>query len=285
MTYPRCPLQPVEVLELLRHCYPVAIIEHVVATELHQDGFPHLHAWIRYEKKVTFSTTRWDLRTADKVYHGNYAVCKSPEKCRQYCAKDGDYIASMDLKAKQKKKASRNAQLLSGNLKQLTDEGEIGLKELPQIEKARALYSLLTPPYQSENVRGVWITGKTGAGKSHYVRTKYEAHDLYLKGQTRWWCGYQSQQAVLIEDVDRLGATPEFGHLLKIWADKWGCSGEIKGGHASLHHRVIYVTSQYEIEDLWTDDSKLQDALKRRFTRIHLHRELEPEDIEEVENN
>lgn len=280
LTYPQCPLQPDEVLLLLRACQPVPIVQWVVATELHQDGNPHVHAWIQYEKKITYKTTLWDLKKDNHVYHGNYQQSKSSEKCRQYCAKDGHYISSMDLNAKQKKKAARNKELLTEDLKQLIDSGEIGLKELPVIQRARDAYQSLQPPLRTENVRGVWIVGRTGVGKTHYVRTRHTPAELYLKGQNKWFCGYTGQPAVLIDDVDHAGATKEFGHLLKKWADKWGESAEVKGGRVNLQHTVLYVTSQYEIGELFHDDDELRDALTRRFVRIGLSTRMDPKDIE-----
>lgn len=53
----------------------------------------------------------------------------------------------------------------------------------------------------------------------------------------------------MLEDYDD---TKEInGHLLKIWADKWSCTGEYKGGTVQLRHERFYVTSNYKPIDLF----------------------------------
>lgn len=117
----------------------------------------------------------------------------------------------------------------------------------------------------SEDVRGVWVYGPPGTGKTHYVCTR--AEDLYKKPQNKWWDGYHGEQTVLLDDLDQNGKC--LGHLLKIWADKWSCSGEIKGGVVQLQHKQFYVTSNYTPQELW-DDPLLVEAINRRFKFIHM---------------
>lgn len=54
---------------------------------------------------------------------------------------------------------------------------------------------------------------------------------------------------------------------MKIWADKWSCKGEIKGGTIQLKHRRFIITSNYTIDDIWKpeEDVELNKAIKRRF--------------------
>jgi hypothetical protein len=41
------------------------------------------------------------------------------------------------------------------------------------------------------------------------------------------------------------------GHYLKIWADKYPCTGEIKGATVQLKHHRFIVTSNKDIDDLF----------------------------------
>lgn len=66
LTWPKCPISKEDALELLKATGELT--EWVVASELHQDGTPHLHAFLKYSRKVDFKVDRWDLGT----YHGNY---------------------------------------------------------------------------------------------------------------------------------------------------------------------------------------------------------------------
>lgn len=69
--------------------------------------------------------------------------------------------------------------------------------------------------------------------------------------------------------------TDALGHHLKIWADKYACTGETKGGHINLNHRVIIVTSNYSIDHIFKDPA-MREAIKTRFKEV----EFEPrEDI------
>lgn len=68
-------------------------------------------------------------------------------------------------------------------------------------------------------------------------------------------------------------------HYLKIWADKWGCTGEIKGGTVQLAHSKFVVTSNYSIEQLFAGkDLTTVQALLRRFEVIEMNELYKPTD-------
>jgi len=125
--------------------------------------------------------------------------------------------------------------------KEAVDQGEISLLQLPNLIKAQAAYKLLGEAIDQEAVRGVWVWGPPGYGKSHMVRSKEPS--LFLKAQNKWWDGYQGEEAVLIADFDKGGVC--LSHYLKIWADKWACTGEIKGATIPLNYKKLYITSNY----------------------------------------
>ena len=59
------------------------------------------------------------------------------------------------------------------------------------------------------------------------------------------------------------------GQQLKIWADRYGCILENKV-ELCLRHTTPLLLSQYSIEEIFGDDEKTVEALKRRFKVIHL---------------
>lgn len=47
--------------------------------------------------------------------------------------------------------------------------------------------------------------------------------------------------------------TSVLGHYLKIWADHYSCSGEVKGGTIPLFHKKLIITSNYSIGELFKE--------------------------------
>lgn len=50
LTYPQCPLTKERVAELLTALSP--IVKGVIAAEKHVDGSPHIHAYVKFAKKL-----------------------------------------------------------------------------------------------------------------------------------------------------------------------------------------------------------------------------------------
>ena len=126
------------------------------------------------------------------------------------------------------------------------------------------LSTVLAEPYEHDTVRGEWFWGPPGTGKSHTARR--DNPDLFLKSQSKWFDGYDGEPVILIDDLDKLGGD-KLGHYLKIWADKYACTAEIKGATVNLRHRKIIITSNYSPEDLW--DGEMLKAIERRFKVTH----------------
>lgn len=185
-----------------------------------------------------------------------------------YCKKDGDIwesgvapIGAVGKKCTLAERAERNHRLRTCSLDDLLDDGTISLKEIPVIKKARIILAQEGSALTTEDVRGLWYYGDPGLGKSHKARMEYP--DAYIKAQNKWFDGYMGQDAIILDDFD----CKELGHYLKIWTDKWACSGEIKGGTVNLRHTVFIITSNYHPDELW--EGHMLQAIKRRFKITH----------------
>lgn len=193
----------------------------------------------------------------------------TPAQNRAYCIKDGDYGQYGALRNPDPGNRELQREQWSDAL-QLAKAGAF-----PQLEDAypriaflhhhtvRAIHKdyQVTPP-DALDVRGVWIWGAAGVGKSRTARERYKP--FYAKMANKWWDGYQDEPYVILDDVGPEQAKFLSYHL-KIWSDRYAFVAEIKGGSRKISPGVFCVTSQYSIEELWHDDSATREALLRRF--------------------
>lgn len=110
---------------------------------------------------------------------------------------------------------------------------------------------------------GTWIHGPAGCGKTRAVLD--QVPDAYPKPRNQWWDGYQRQDVVLVDDVDRYDV--RLGGQFKHWADAYPFIAEIKGGSQKIRPKRLIVTSQYTIEEIW-EDAATREALLRRFVVV-----------------
>lgn len=96
ITYPQCLLDFDYLYDkLLNLPNKVALL--CLGRELHEDGNPHYHAYLKFEKKPQISNPRYfDI----DGYHPNVQKCKSTNDVLKYVTKDGEYRANFDFKIK-----------------------------------------------------------------------------------------------------------------------------------------------------------------------------------------
>lgn len=257
LTYPQNYMNKQCLMDCLQE---LGAIEAVVASELHEDGSPHLHAWAKFEEGFRIAEAPEIFNLLGKS--GNYQAARSWKAVQQYVKKEGDYISlNIDIESAAKKKAKRSRRILEDDIDTLIDEGIISATQLDQVKRCRTAYNeMKNQEYNHNNVRGEWFYGEPGTGKSMTARS--ENAGAYLKSQNKWWDGYAGQEVVIIDDFDKAGEC--LGHHLKIWSDRYACTGEVKGGTVNLRHKKLIVTSNYRIDEIFSD-KQLIIALERRF--------------------
>ncbi len=230
----------------------------VYGKETGDTGTPHLQGYLYFKTvKTVKQVTVWLPRAFIEKRHGTH------EQAREYCIKDGDVFEDGKPPKLGRQtvadKIELNKRLRDETLNDLVEEGVLSMYSVRSIKNARMDLQQEATPYTHTGTRGLWIYGPPGTGKSHFARTNYPS--LYIKPQNKWFDGYAGEDAILLDDFDFAG----LGHNLKIWADKWSCSGEVKGGKVNLIHKTFIVTSNYQIHELWPDDRQMCEAIQRRF--------------------
>jgi len=238
----------------------------VLGKEVGESGTPHIQGTIYFKSARSFDSIK------TKIPRAHIEVCRDLFRSITYCKKDGNYEELGDMPSNQRRsaeerlleRAEKNQRLLdpATPIVDLVNSGELSAYSVGSIKKARMVIAQEQVKYSHTDVRGQWYVGPPGTGKSRQARELYP--EAYIKAQNKWFDGYTGEKAIILDDLD----TDTLGHLLKIWTDRYACSGEIKGGIVNLVHSVFVVTSNYTIEQLFKEPI-LVGAIKRRFHVTH----------------
>lgn len=115
-----------------------------------------------------------------------------------------------------------------------------------------------------EDLDNEWWWGPTGTGKSRLLWSRYPEH--FQKELNKWWCGYLGEDVVAIEEwCPKNECTAS---ALKIWADRYPFTGQIKGGSLRrIRPKKIIITSNYSIDQCFPNEED-REPIKRRFKEV-----------------
>ena len=180
LTYPKANI-PVEKAkeQLSKILIKNKISEFAIAKELHKDGSPHIHAWVKLTKKLdTINPRLLDLSDGEKTHHGEYENAKKDKSSMEYVLKSlneqttFEYVVSDGIKAR------------------LTDEGTIKCVESAMIDLAeKGLINEALEIYKKERPRDYLnkhrIIRKNltdmAIVKSGLIKPKFNLKDYYIE--------------------------------------------------------------------------------------------------------
>lgn len=237
----------------------------VVGDEVGESGTRHFQGYVVFKKKMYLSGVKKILDRAHwEIAHG------TAQQNRDYCTKDGNYLeygtmpVVKTVAATAMKKANYDAAVALAKQQRIyeIDSGMLvrHMSSLRQIARD-------FPPTLEDNdyLCGEWFVGPPGSGKSRAARWLYP--NAFPKPCNKWWDGYQHQPYVIIDDFDTNYGV--LGHHLKIWADHYQFTAEIKGTSIRIRPKIICVTSNYSPREIFYSDPILCAAIERRY-KVHL---------------
>lgn len=217
---------------------------------------------------VTFSKEKVRFSAVKKAFpQAHFEPCKDPDKAVLYCTKEdtrvGEIFRFGDIPLQRNSKTDWDSVFEAAKAGRMDlIPSQIKIKHYGNL---KAIAKDHLKGLTTDTVRGIWIQGKPGHGKTHFGRVTLagENSSYYAKMANKWWDGYQGEPIVVLDDLDKKAEC--LSHQMKLWADKWSFVAESKGGAVPPMHQVFVVTSNYTIEDIYGADPVLVEALSRRF--------------------
>lgn len=274
LTYPKCPLTKEQMLERLKTKFK--ILEYIICEEQHKDETPHLHAFIKLNRRTYFKKDLFDVSCDGKDYHGNYQVAKSFRAVIEYVKKGGKYISNININnALAKKSKDLTVDDFKKDPLELLEAGTIKPMQLANFVKNQAIYRMLQqkrekPPedwFKLEKQRHFWVAGETNSGKTYWLRKQIsqKPDDWFQIPKNNDWVGYQGQKNLYID---------EYRGELSIQQLNSICDGgskvNTKGGSTLLNWTcVVYVISNYFPRQVYRKVPK--ETVRTLFSRFQIY--------------
>jgi len=244
--------------------------------EVGASGTPHLQGFCTFRKKQHKCQVGLLARASGQHRRGTVA------ENLVYIGKEGGRIEEGGVRPKD---VGANLKGRDSPFNQLRDliknGGDTGviLEEMPGMffryektfSKAKAFYDKSAP---REPVKIHWYYGETGAGKSYSAEQEAMALglDVYRQNGSGWWCGYEGEKGVIIDDFE-FTCNFNFKQMLKV-LDQYKLLVPTKGGGQWLKATHIWVTSSFNPTE--------KDEGGQLVRRIHVLKEKKKADRPDI---
>lgn len=277
LTYPQCPCPREDCLADLKDGLmekrKLSIEEYIICKEEHENGDPHLHAFIKLDKRIRFSPTLFDIIYEGKTYHGHYEVAKSWNAVKEYVKKDGNYISNINPEAAEKKQSKKlGVKELEMDPLDLLEQGVISAFQLTNFVKNQNMYRLLKNKRKAESEidlelekkRHEWIYGESNTGKTYRIKKQIKENpgDWFQIPLNNDWIGYQNEKHLYIDEFKGQLTIQELNRICD-----GGAKVNTKGGSLQLRNDVVvHICSNFNIKECYKKTEEvLLESLYNRF--------------------
>lgn len=266
-TWPKCPMSKEACLKYLDSKFNIK--EYVICEEKHQDGSPHLHAFIKLKGRKRFRGDLFNLKDCDKEYHGDYQKAKSFRAVVGYVIKGKNYISNFDLEKYLAKKGKLTKEDLLGDVDDLLDSGKITPLQVASWYKNSCVYKMLQkkrlPDELPEKKRHLWIYGPSNTGKTTLLRNqmKEKGEENFFEIPTNNdWVGYANQYYLWMDEYKGQLTVQQLNRICD-----GGAKMNVKGATVQLRWDCqVIILSNYSISECYSKvDAVLLESLYNRF--------------------
>lgn len=233
----------------------------VVGREEGSLGTEHLQGYMEAHKALRFN--------AAKAMIGARAHLEprrgTPQQAADYCKKDGDFEERGTLSSTRRGYRTD----LDAVRRAVAEDGMRGIVGYATAQQQRAAMAYLAYCEDERDFKPevTWIWGPTGSGKTRRVREECP-EDLYIKGSTKWWDGYDKHEYVLLDDFRR--GQILFPDLLRL-LDRYPYRCEVKGGFRQMLAKRIYITAPVGPREMYAGcEEDIEQLIRRIDNIIHL---------------
>lgn len=226
-----------------------------------EGGFEHFQFIVAFSKKVTATRVHG-------LFDGAHVEFSRSEAANTYVHKDDTAVDGTRFEhgsRARKRNSSTDWDLvksdaIAGNFGNIPSD--LLIRYYSSLRRLH--YDNLAPIGIERSCRVFW--GPTGTGKSKLAWEEGGIHSYVKDPRTKWWCGYKSQEHVII---DEFRGIVDIAHLLR-WLDRYPVNVETKGGAMPLAASKFWITSNLHPKDWYPDlDTATYAALERRIEIVH----------------
>lgn len=239
----------------------------VYGKEVGEQGTAHFQGHVDLLKGMTISALQ---KLFQKYLSKNATILDikiSAEKSRDYAIKDGDFVEY----GTRPMQGRRND--LVTCMEFIRENSTLSTLELVEMfpscysrhQNFLDKYKMMVTHLQTLDWTyppNIFVWGPPGVGKSRYFQSM---PSLYRKDCNKWFCGYNNEDNVLIEDVDPVSCRM-LGRYIKLWADRYPINVQVKNSAMTIRPKRIFITSNYPPWEVFTQTDL--PAIERRFVII-----------------